>query len=195
MNTSSMRGVDRRLGAVMMTGRVVSRRILGIWGLSSILFGAGACTKHQQAAAQQAHGGATQTAVGNACDRKLLTMADVEGILTERITGSQTIQGDPATCTFTTGSFPSITVTLRPKVGKATVATWRSGRMPSTATPLTGVGDEAVWVDDLHEVVAQKNNLLCDIQALGISKDRVNSTSAEQQKLGALCNKIFAAQP
>jgi len=130
---------------------------------------------------------------GNACDRKLLTADDVAGILSAPITGMKTIPGDPQSCEFTTASFGSITVTLRPGLGKTTVDTWKSGRMPTAAAALAGVGDDAAWVNDLHEVVAEKNDLLCDIQVTGIAGELTGSTAAEQQKIGALCNRIFAA--
>ncbi len=146
------------------------------------------------AAAQSSASATSATAGGSACTRKLLSVADVAGILREPITGTEEIAGDNAsTCKFTTASFPSISVTLRPGVGKASLAVWKSGRMPTASTSLAGVGDEAVWVTDLNEVVSEKNNLLCDILAEGIAKDLVGSVALEQQKIGALCNKIFAA--
>jgi hypothetical protein len=133
-------------------------------------------------------------ATGSACARKLLTVADVAGILREPITGTEEIPGDNAsTCKFTTASFPSISVTLRSGVGKASLAIWKSGRMSAASTPLAGVGDEAVWVNDLNEVVSQKDNLLCDVLAEGFAKDLVGSVALEQQRVGALCNKVFAA--
>lgn len=140
------------------------------------------------------HSAAARTvSSGNACDRKLLTTADVAGIVTAPITGTKVTPGDSESCEFTTATFSSITVTLRPRMGKATVATWRNGRMPLSATPLAGVGDEAVWVEQLHEVVAEKNDLLCDIQVSGTGKDLNRAGADEQRRVGALCNKIFAA--
>ena len=65
--------------------------------------------------------------------------------------------------------------------------------MPSKATPLSGVGDSAVWVDDLHEVDAQKNNALCVVTANGAGRDFAIGKSEIQKKLSGLCNKIFAA--
>jgi hypothetical protein len=155
-----------------------------------------ACSKGGTTAAAQSSESKAATAppsIGSACNRKLLTIADVAGILREPITGSEEIAGDNAsTCKFTTASFPSISVTLRPGVGKASLAVWKSGRMPTASTPLTGIGDEAVWVTDLNEVISEQNNLLCDILAEGIAKDLAGSVALEQQRIGALCNKIFA---
>jgi hypothetical protein len=138
---------------------------------------------------------ATSIAAGNACDRKLISTADVAGIFGIPIIGigGKTIPGDAQSCTFETSSFPSITITLRPGVGAQTVDTWASGKMPMKTTPLPGVGEQAAWQPDLHEVIAQKNNLLCDIQVSGSGRDFTDQPEALQKKLGALCNKIFAA--
>jgi hypothetical protein len=127
------------------------------------------------------------------CDQKWVTAGDVAGILRLPITAVKDIPGDPQSCEFKTSSFPSITVSFRPGLGKVTVETWAAGRMPSKATPLSGVGDSAVWVDDLHEVDAQKNNALCVVTANGAGRDFAIGKSEIQKKLGGLCNKIFAA--
>jgi len=120
---------------------------------------------------------------GNACDRHLVTASDAAAILGAPITDTKTLPGDAQTCVFTTAAFSTLTITLRPGLGTVTVATWLGGKMPVGATPLDGVGERAAWVSSLHEVVATKNALLCDVQAGG----------ASQAALGALCNKIFAA--
>jgi hypothetical protein len=65
--------------------------------------------------------------------------------------------------------------------------------MPLTTSPLSGVGEAAVWQDSLHEVIAQKNALLCDIQVRGGGSDLAISSSALPAALGVLCNRIFAA--
>jgi hypothetical protein len=138
---------------------------------------------------------ASAAAVGrNACDRKLLSADDMSTVLTVPITGTKAIPGDNnSTCQFTTDNLSSVTVTLRPGVGKTTVATWKSGRMPVASVPLAGVGEDAVWVAGLHEVVSQKNNLLCDIQVDASPSDLAGSRDAQSQRIGALCNKIYAA--
>jgi hypothetical protein len=156
--------------------------VLGVLSLAT-----GACSKSTSQAA--AGGGNAQVAVGNACDRKVLTAADVTGLLNAPVTETKTIPGDPQSCKFATAGFTSITVTVRPGAGNTTVDTWLAGRMPLTAVPLAGVGDRAAWVTDLTEVVATKGNLLCDIQVQvgGGSKPEVQAAA------GALCNKVFAA--
>ncbi len=146
-----------------------------------------------QTTGQTAHATRQQPAnTGNACDRKLLTPADVDGILKDPITGSKPIVGDPQTCRFTTAGLAAISVTLRPVLGRTTVETWKSGRMPVPATPLAGVGDAAVWVGELLEVVAQKNDILCDVRVEAIpTMLRSGSTAVQQKATGQLCNTIF----
>jgi hypothetical protein len=125
---------------------------------------------------------------GNACDRKLITPAQVADILRAPIVEVRTIVGDPQTCEFKTAGTNSVSISLRPGLGDVTVKTWLDGRMPMSASPLPGVGDRAAWVADLGEVVATKANVLCDIQTTG----GAGPTGALQQKIGALCNTILA---
>lgn len=138
---------------------------------------------------------------GNVCDRRLLTLADVDGILDQQVTGTKPLQGDPQTCYFISANNdrggPELRITLRPGHGKATLDSFTSGKMNAYATwkPLAGIGDEAVWLPDLHEIDARKANTLCVVGApLFLSKAlRDAGEVAQQQRLGALCNKVFAA--
>jgi hypothetical protein len=127
----------------------------------------------------------------SACEQKLLTTDDAGTVVADPVTGSRPTPGAPATCEFTTAGASSVIVALRPN-GKASLAVWKSGRMPVTGTPLAGVGDDAVWVGTLDEVVAEQNDLLCDIQVNGLAAAlRDRPAAALQQAIGALCNKIF----
>lgn len=129
---------------------------------------------------------------GNACDRGLVTKGDVGGILREPIVRVHSLaaDGDPQSCAFETTGFASVTISVRPGLGNATVATWASGRMPTPADPLSGVGDRAVWSAELNEVIATKNDLLCDI---GVGGPPGGSVAGEivKKRLGELCNRIF----
>jgi hypothetical protein len=131
---------------------------------------------------------------GNACDRKWITQADVEGILSDPISSVTPLAGDAQSCVFNTATFVTLTVSTRPGLGKTTVDTWASGKMPVSATPISGVGDQAVWQDTLREIIAQKNNLLCDIGISGPPGASKLATPELQKRMGGLCNKIFAAQ-
>ena len=138
---------------------------------------------------------------GNVCDRKLLTLGDVAGILDQPVTGTKPLQGDPQTCYFISANNdqggPELRITLRPGHGRAALESFTSGKMNAYATwkPLAGVGDEAVWLPDLHEIDARKGDTLCVVGApLSLSKAlRDAGEPGQQQRLGALCNKVFAA--
>jgi hypothetical protein len=68
------------------------------------------------------------------------------------------------------------------------------GRMPLPSTPLTGIGDAAVWQETLQELVAQKDDVLCDVQIRGVRADLAVSAEMLPAAAGALCNRIFDAQ-
>jgi hypothetical protein len=143
----------------------------------------------------------TAAAQGNVCDRELLTLADVDGILDQQVTGTKPLQGDPQTCYFISANNdkggPELRITLRPGHGKTTLGSFTSGKMDAYATwrPLSGVGDEAVWLPDLHKIDARKGDTLCVVGApMFLSKTlREAGDAAQQQRLGALCNRVFSA--
>lgn len=121
--------------------------------------------------------------VGSACERQLISQADVQPLLAGPITSVKPLTSDAESCMFATAGFSSISVTLRPGAGKQTMESWHKG----PATPLPGVGDDALWESDLKEVVASKGDTLCTVTAMG---PEVGPATAESE--GALCNKIFA---
>jgi len=127
------------------------------------------------------------------CETLVLKAADLGGLLHAPITHPTALAGDGQSCAFLTTGFSAITVSVRPGLGKASLDAWSSGKMPLPVRPLNGVGDGAVWQDTLHEVIAQKNDLLCDIQVRGGSDDIAVAADALPEKLGTLCNRIFAA--
>lgn len=135
--------------------------------------------------------GAPAALAASPCDRRLVTREDVAGILSAPIEAIKGTPGDAQSCSFETAGFPSITVSVRPGVGRETVDTWLGGRMPLRATTLPGVGDSAAWQSDLRELVAQRNNVLCDVQAAGAIRDFAGDTSELPKRLGALCDTIF----
>ena len=149
-----------------------------------------ACSK--SASNSSAGAAATATAAsapaGTACDRKLIVAADVAPLLTEAVSSEKTIPGDLQSCEFETAGFSSVQITVRPGLGNAVVAQVKSGATNQTVTPLPGVGDAAVWDPVLKQVTASKNNVLCEIGAMGPS-----TSGATPERVGALCNKIFAA--
>jgi hypothetical protein len=142
-------------------------------------------------AAQEESG--TRAAAASVCNRHLLKIEDVAGILSAPIIGIQPLPGDAQSCEFVTASFPAIIISVRPGLGRTTLDAWATGKMPLNSGPLPGVGEGAVWLDTLHEVIAQKNALLCDIQVRSGGSDLALNFNALPAVLGALCNKIFAA--
>jgi hypothetical protein len=140
-----------------------------------------------------AGGSPARSAAGSACKRQVLTLEDVAGILRAPITHTRALPGDAESCEFSTGGFPALVISVRPGVGRTTVDTWKSGKMPLTSSPVSGIGDAAVWQGTLHELVAQKNELLCEIQVRGAGADLAIDASALPAAAGALCNKVFAA--
>jgi hypothetical protein len=61
----------------------------------------------------------------------------------------------------------TLTISLRPGLGRTTVDTWAAGKMPVSVTNVSGVGERAVWQSTLKEINAEKNDLLCDIGVVG----------------------------
>jgi hypothetical protein len=154
-----------------------------------------ACSKNPaptQIGSLAAAGGAP-VVTNSVCDRHILKPEDAAGILSAPITGTKPLPGDAQSCEFTTATFPALIISVRPGLGRTTVEAWKAGKMPLESSVLAGVGDAAVWVDTLHEVVAQKNAILCDIQVRGGGSDLALNGAALSAAAGALCNKIFAA--
>jgi hypothetical protein len=158
--------------------------------LSILLFaawvGSASCSKAPSAALPSA------VAPPSPCDTLTLKAADLAGLLQAPITHSTALAGDGQSCAFLTTGFSAITVSVRPGRGKASLDAWSTGKMPLPVHPLAGVGEAAVWQDSLHELIAQKNDVLCDIQVRGDNDDIAVAAGALPEKLGALCNRIFA---
>jgi hypothetical protein len=127
------------------------------------------------------------------CEAPMLKASDLAGILTAPIVRASPVPGDAQSCEFLTASFPAITVSLRPGLGRSSLDAWATGKMPFSAAPLAGVGEQAVWQDSLHEVIARKEDLLCDIQVRGGGGDIALAADSLPRAIGALCNKIFGA--
>jgi hypothetical protein len=127
------------------------------------------------------------------CETLVLKAADLGVFLHAPITHATALAGDGQSCAFLTTGFSAITVSVRPGLGKASLDAWATGKMPLPVRPLNGVGDAAVWQETLHEVIAQKNDVLCDIQVRGGNDDIAVPAEALPEKLGAMCNRIFAA--
>ena len=130
------------------------------------------------------------------CERGLLTERDLQGILRGPIVGSRLVPGDPQSCAFTTGGHSRFEITMRPNHGRAIVEDWIEGTMALEAVPLHGVGDHAAWQRDLHEVIAERGDALCDISVMGTEGDFVDTSEyVLEDRIGNLCNKILESVP
>jgi hypothetical protein len=136
---------------------------------------------------------ASAASASSPCEALVLKAADLAGLLQAPITHATDLAGDGQSCAFLTTGFAAITVSVRPGLGRASLDAWVAGKMSLAVTPLPGVGDAAVWQDTLHEIIARKSDLLCDIQLRGVSEDIAVAADALPGALGALCNRIFAA--
>jgi hypothetical protein len=129
-----------------------------------------------------------------ACAHPLLTPADVKGILRAPVTSVENAPADGHTCVFRTDTHARIEVAVRPSGGRTTVQSWLHGRMALEAAPLSGVGDQAAWQRDLHEVIAEQGDVLCDVTAVGDQSEFADTSDAfVESRLGALCVKVFDA--
>jgi hypothetical protein len=152
-----------------------------------------ACATFASCAKQPGASLASAAAPASPCETLVLKAADLGGLLQAPITHTTALAGDGQSCAFLTTGFSAITVSVRPGLGRASLDAWVAGKMSLAVTPLPGVGDAAVWQDTLHEIIAQKSDLLCDIQLRGVSDDIAVAADALPSALGTLCNRIFAS--
>lgn len=145
-----------------------------------------ACGSSSRAPAKRA----ASRAVGNPCERKLVSKTDLTGITTSPVVKVEALDGDPQSCVFST-AVGTVTVTVRPGLGNVSVSGWEKGQMNVPAAPLPGVGDRAVWQDTMNEVIATKNDVLCDISVMGPPG---TAADGAKKRLGDLCNTIFSRQ-
>jgi hypothetical protein len=165
------------------------RTLVSLLALAGLLCACNRPPGGQASGAPSAGDARAAASARSACDRQLIAVADLAGILDSPVVETKNIPGDPQSCVFNTGGFPAVVVSLRPTNGRI----WSSGKMPISAVPLAGVGDHAAWVDSLHEVDAEKDDVLCVVEARDPGAHYRSAPAELQQRLGALCNKIFAA--
>jgi hypothetical protein len=158
--------------------------------LPLVVTACGASNRTQSAPGPTRHASADARA-GNPCERKLVGEADVAGIMTSPVVKMEALDGDPQGCVFSTALHSHITVMVRPGLGNVTVAGWENGQTNVAATPMAGVGDRAVWQGTLNEVIAAKDDVLCDVSVIGPPG---TAAAGAQMRLGNLCNTIFARQ-
>jgi hypothetical protein len=105
------------------------------------------------------------------------------------------LASDRQTCEFESAEHKRLDVSVRPGVGRVTIDSWLNGRMPLNAMRLSGVGERAVWQPELNEVLAEQNDLLCDatlVRSTGAERPGARATEELDERLGAICNEVFA---
>jgi hypothetical protein len=130
----------------------------------------------------------------NPCD--VITAADVAGILTAPSTRKSGLTS--ASCMYQTQSRANVTIGVAR--GDEEKGAWMlATTYNATKNPLAGVGDEALYNPDGTTLIARKGDTSCRVDVVGydnasamddITKDRGEALA---RKLGALCNKLFAA--
>ena len=114
------------------------------------------------------------------------TVADAMRVRVTRMAG---VAGDAQSCDAETDGAVLVHVSVRPRAGLATLRSWTGGRMPLRAESVAGIGDSAVWQSELREMIAEQNDVLCDVSVTG-APDRADD-GAWRARAGALCNAVF----
>ncbi len=127
---------------------------------------------------------------------KVFSPDDVAGLLNAPVTLVQT-PGSNSWCSFGNADLGDITV--RTGGDEDAEATWDDATQSSNRikfVAMAGVGDQAVrQAKDGAQVSSKKGKLYCTVTALGGTGDGYRNLGAEElaKRLGALCNKAFAA--
>lgn len=138
--------------------------------------------------------GSSRTGRGG-CAALVVRPDDVASAMGWAVTASRPVPGDSQSCEFGNGA-RHVQVSVRPTLGRVTVESWIAGRMPLRASAFPGAGDAAVWQPDLHELIAEQNDVLCDVSVSGGAIDTTHAASIDlARRLANLCNKVFALSP
>jgi|GEM_PF-2455969 len=130
-----------------------------------------------------------------ACRQAEMDPADVSRAVGAVVIAVRGIAGDRESCEFVTGNALHVQMSVRPGMGRVTVGSWTSGRMPLRAVLVSGVGDSAVWQPDLRELIAERDDVLCDVSVTGAEQNAGEMDRAGDalgRRFGDLCNKVFA---
>lgn len=146
-------------------------------------------------AAQTSAGAGGDNASANPCD--LITAADVAGIIVVPVTRASS-ESAPDLCIYESKSHAKVTISEAH--GDAVKFAWTLATTTNAAdTSVAGVGDEAMRDFTGTTLIARKGDVSCRVDVLGydnadatdgITKDRGEALA---NKLGALCNKLFAS--
>jgi hypothetical protein len=131
---------------------------------------------------------------------KLFTAADAAGIVTKPVTVSD-YPLRTRSCNFSTAAGNGFNVYA--DSGVTSEMGWDEVSKSTDRTkyiPIAGVGDQAFWdTADTTEFFAKKGGAYCSVALLGAGQGGADDEFAKPrdaafaQRLGALCNKVFAA--
>lgn len=182
----------------------MSRRTTRLAAIAWALCATSACSNSRANAAPAAGGdpadasatvGADTGAVALDCGR-VFSPGDVAGLLNAPVTVVQT-PGSTSWCSFGNPDLGDITV--RTGIGTDDEVMWDDATVSSNRVKfvaLSGVGDQAVRkAKDGAQVSGRKGKVYCTVTALGGTGDGFRRLGADElaKRLGALCNKAFAA--
>lgn len=129
------------------------------------------------------------------CAAIRVSAADVAASMGWAVAASHAVPGDLQSCEFDGGG-RHVQVSVRPTLGRVTVESWLAGRMPLHASAIAGAGEAAVWQPDLRELIAEQQDVLCDVSMSGGAIDTTHAASIDlAQRLATLCNRVFALSP
>jgi hypothetical protein len=124
-----------------------------------------------------------------------VSAGDVASSMGWTMAASHAVPGDSQSCEFDSGA-RHVQVSVRPELGRVTVENWIAGRMPLHGSAIAGAGEAAVWQPDLHELIAEQHDVLCDVSMSGGAIDTTQAASIDlARRLANLCNKVFALAP
>lgn len=206
MSTRSISTSSRLLAAVLMA-IVASCLAASSSGGASAPPGVSRAPTVTQAAAATVQATSNPAAAGGAIDVcAIVTVADVQPFVRDPVTASPRtdLTGEASGCEFATAADVNVEVTT--VSGDQAATAW--AEQADTGIALSGVGDQAVREPGSAIMWAIKGSVMCsvdisDSQAssyVGLASEDANgnipddSANSFSQKLGALCNKIFAAQ-
>jgi hypothetical protein len=143
----------------------------------------------------------------------VVTVADVASLFSGPVTAKTEpgLVGTASGCQYISNQYPDDeSLTIEVVTGDQAASFWNGNVPPQgqDAIPLTGVGDKAMRAAGAPDFVSLKGSIFCEAEAgsanteiySGLAtpdaSDNVpdDSATAFAQRMGALCNKVFASQ-
>ncbi len=137
--------------------------------------------------------------VETACEKNIMP-SDVADIITAPVTKQPGY--NPQSCSYHASAGATVTISLYSggEDGKFTWSTMSNPANTGTLSPLAGIGDTALHAHGGTVVIARKGDLVCSVDITGTDNANgmqvITKARGEElaKKLGALCEKVFAAR-